>query len=86
MVEEVGWVMTDKTKEQLEQALAEAREVMEFYASESSWRPVWHECPDRHFINYSDYSFFDNEPPVGLYLNRTVGGRRAREWLEKWGG
>lgn len=71
--------MSDKTKEELEQALVEARKVIEFYASGN---------------NYIRLTLAEEGGGMGKVVYSLtalknfvdIPHERAREWLKKWGG
>lgn len=73
--------MKELSIEELKKQLAEAREVIEFYGDVKMW------CQDRAFIHSSivdlDLSEYPNLYKAFQYM---VGGKRAREWLKRWGG
>lgn len=73
--------VNDKTKEELEQALAEAREVIEFYGDFLNYSLDYETSAhgfSRRCILYSDIE--ERNEATGL------AGKRAREWLKRWGG
>lgn len=67
----------DRLMKQIEQRLAEAEKALEFYADSKSWKFVDYKSEVRETIISTDLALEGMQFPFG--------GKRAREYFEKWG-